>query len=395
MQLRDAARLNTLYESNLLDTPAERAFDRLTSLAAKVIGAPVALVTLVEVDRQYFKSFVGLNELLASMRETPITHSFCQYVVTSGHPLIVENAPEHPVVCDNPAIRDFNIIAYAGIPLTLSNGQTLGSFCVIDDKPRVWTEEEIAMLYDLAEGVITEIELRLRTYALEARNRDLDAYSHIVAHDLRAPLSTIMGYSNLIQMTYRAYEKPDEIKLYADEITCACAGMAQMIDQLLRLARLNDDEIEITQLDIAPLVSQVLARFDHEITQTGVKINVEDFPPALGNPSLLVEVFANLIGNALKYADTTKKASYIHLRGYLEGGKVRYEVEDNGIGIAQTDQERMFEMFTRLDAMKEVSGFGLGLSIVNQIIDRMHGQVGVESVPGTGSIFWFTLPAAS
>ena len=159
--LRDPARLAVLRRTELLDSLAEEEFDRLVRLAARVLRVPVALVSLVDSNRQFFKSCVGLGEPWASQRETPLSHSFCQHAVISREPLIIDDAREHPLVQDNLAIRDLNVIAYAGIPLITRDGAALGSFCAIDNVPRVWSSDEIAIVKDLAAAVMTEIELRL------------------------------------------------------------------------------------------------------------------------------------------------------------------------------------------------------------------------------------------
>ncbi len=161
--IRHPERLAALRETTLLDTPAEEAFDRLTRLAARILHAPAALVSLVDEDRQFLKSRLGLPEPWASLGETPLSYSFCQHTVASGEPLIIQDARDHPLVFDNLAIAELQVVAYAGIPLITSNGQVLGSFCVLDDHPRIWTEDEIAILTDLAGAVMSEIELRAAT----------------------------------------------------------------------------------------------------------------------------------------------------------------------------------------------------------------------------------------
>jgi PAS domain S-box-containing protein len=154
------ARLEALRRLELVDSSAEPAFDRLTMLAARVLKTSVVLISLVDQTRQFFKSFVGLSEPWATLRETPLSHSFCQYVVASSAPLIIDDARTHPLVQNNLAIADLNVIAYAGIPLITHEGYALGSFCAIDSTPRAWTDDEIAILEDLAAAVMTEIELR-------------------------------------------------------------------------------------------------------------------------------------------------------------------------------------------------------------------------------------------
>ena len=158
--VRDRGRVRALRRSRILDTPPEEHFDRLAALAARVVNAPVALVSLVDEDRQFFKSCLGLAEPWASRRETPLSHSFCQHAVASREPLIITDSREHPLVRDNLAIPDLNAIAYAGIPLIDRGGNALGSFCVIDSKPRTWTSAEIDLLKDLSEDVVAELERR-------------------------------------------------------------------------------------------------------------------------------------------------------------------------------------------------------------------------------------------
>ena len=180
--VRDADRLKALRHVALLDTPAEESFDRLTRLAARLLEVPIALVSLVDEDRQFFKSHCGLPEPWASRRETPLSHSFCQHAVELGRPLVIDDAREHPLVRDNLAITDLNVIAYLGIPLVTPDGHVLGSFCAIDTEPRRWTDDEVATLADLARAVSTEIELRLeiraRSSVEEERARLLEWLNH-------------------------------------------------------------------------------------------------------------------------------------------------------------------------------------------------------------------------
>lgn len=162
--VHDGARLAALHDLGLLDTDAEQDFDRYTRLATELLGVPVSLVSLVAAGRQFFKSQHGLTGPVADARQTPLSHSFCQYAVASGQPLVISDAREHPLVADNLAIRDLGVIAYAGMPLVLSDGHAVGAFCAIDGVPRDWSERDIRILGDLAAAVIAHLELR-RTLA--------------------------------------------------------------------------------------------------------------------------------------------------------------------------------------------------------------------------------------
>lgn len=163
--VHDQQRLKAVEKTRLLDSESEARFDRLAELAANVLAAPVALVSLVHRDRQFFKSCIGLPEPWATQRQTPMSHSFCQHAIAEGRPLVINNAHEDPRVRDNLAIRDLNVVAYLGVPLVV-DGQALGTLCVIDDKPRVWLREQIDVVKALAAAVTNEIRLTVAAQGL-------------------------------------------------------------------------------------------------------------------------------------------------------------------------------------------------------------------------------------
>jgi GAF domain-containing protein len=158
--VNDPDRLAAVDATGLLDSDVMPSFDRLARLASHVLHAPVALVSLVASDRQFFMSCLGMPEPWASRRGSPLSHSFCQHAVASREPLLVDDAREHELLRDNLAIRDMGVIAYAGIPL-IANGQPLGTLCVIDSQPRHWTTHQVELLTDIAASVVTEISLAM------------------------------------------------------------------------------------------------------------------------------------------------------------------------------------------------------------------------------------------
>ncbi len=161
--LTDPERLASLRATGLLDSPPEEDFDRLARLAARLLDAPTALVTLVDSDRQFLKSAPGLTASpWAETRETSLSHSICQHVVERQKPLVVDDLREHPVLRDSLAIPDLSVVAYAGVPLTRPDGHVMGSLCVTDSEPRHWTADQVKTLEDLAHSVVAEIELRAR-----------------------------------------------------------------------------------------------------------------------------------------------------------------------------------------------------------------------------------------
>ena len=158
--LAEPGRLAALHDAALLDSPPAESFDRLARLAARVVNAPVALVSAIDRDRQFFKSCLGLPEPWATRRETPLSHSFCQHVVAAREPVIVSDARKDERLLDNLAIRDLGVIAYLGVPLITREGHAVGTLCVIDHQPRIWTPDEISLVKDVASAVVTEITMR-------------------------------------------------------------------------------------------------------------------------------------------------------------------------------------------------------------------------------------------
>ncbi len=166
--LADTARLEALRKTLLMDSEVEAAFDRLTNLARRIIDTPVSMVSLVDDQRQFFKSAEGLD-----IRETPVRGSFCQHVVETGEPLIINDARSHPLVSDSPYIKNHQFVGYLGLPLSTSDGHNIGSLCVIDSKPHEWTQNEIEILREISNSVMMEIELRVKIELEQEQQRKI------------------------------------------------------------------------------------------------------------------------------------------------------------------------------------------------------------------------------
>ena len=186
--LSSPGRLAALRRTALLDSPPEAAFDRLTALAAAVLRAPIALVSLVDEHRQFFKSAVGLGQPLASLRETPIPYSICALVAQTGEPLILEDARLHRLVKERGIVSELGIVAYAGAPITTRDGHVLGALCVMDHVPRVWSPLDVQVLGTLAASASTEVALRLLT---QRRAIPDDAHSMLSSLVSAAPQAII------------------------------------------------------------------------------------------------------------------------------------------------------------------------------------------------------------
>ncbi|QJY45311.1 GAF domain-containing SpoIIE family protein phosphatase [Pseudonocardia broussonetiae] len=206
----DPARLRALEQSGL-GSRSDPEMERIATRVQRWLDVPVALVSLVQPEQQVFPGFVGLPEPWASRRATPLSHSFCQHVVASAEPLIVENAPEHPLVRDNLAIPDLGVMAYAGMPLTDTEGHVLGSLCAIDTRPRPWTPGQIEALRDLAWGCSVELRLRLARFDAEQERARRDL--------LEGDLRTSFDQSQSMLLTAQAFTRTATVTDVRDRIS--------------------------------------------------------------------------------------------------------------------------------------------------------------------------------
>ncbi|MBL7065591.1 MAG: PAS domain S-box protein [Anaerolineae bacterium] len=254
--------------------------------------------------------------------------------------------------------------------------------------------------------------LRQRTAELQARNEELDAYAHTVAHDLKAPLALIVGFAHVLDEDRTAL--PDEV-MHRHLHTIAQSGRkaSNIIDELLLLAEMRKMEVKMRPLDMASIVAEVRQRLAYEIEECQAEIvSPETWPVALGYGPWVEEVWVNYLSNALKYGgqppriqlgfgesasqriDGSTEPVLSIAEGLAEVPMVRFWIRDNGPGIPLEDQAQLFTPFTQLHRVR-AKGFGLGLSIVRRIVEKLGGQVGVESEVGRGSTFSFTLPSHS
>jgi signal transduction histidine kinase len=400
--LRSPDRVRLLEELGLLDTRANEAFDRLTRLATKITGAPVSLVTLFDNDRQIFKGMIGLPDPWASMRETPLSHSFCQYVMATEDPLIVADARENPLLCDNLAIRDLDVIAYMGMPLRLSNSICVGSFCVIDNKKREWTPHEIDIMEELSASVITEIELHLQILlreqdelqmldlALELERQDmLNNFIQDVSHEFRTPLASI-GSS-----AYLLYRHTDENKRrqYLDRINEQVGDIENLIDSMLSIIRLDTnqipqdesvkvhDGIQDALTGIRRLIEEKQLDVEVEFTQTPLSV--------LGDPHYFTLALKQVLHNAAKF---TSERGKIIVRTMTASPYIAHiDVIDDGPGISEDAAAHLFDLFYRQDVSRTKRGFGLGLPIAQRILETYGGNVRLLQTGENGSIFRITL----
>jgi signal transduction histidine kinase len=248
----------------------------------------------------------------------------------------------------------------------------------------------VALKEQIAERERIEAALRQYTLELEARNKELDAFAHTVAHDLKGPLNIMLGFANALPESWRTLSAED-IREYLRIIAKTGAKMDNIIEELLLLASTRE-QVQTTPLDMSNIVAEVRQRLKYVVDEYQAEITApEDWPSALGYGPWVEEVWINYINNAIKYGGQPPRVE-LGADPPTDEGTVRFWVRDNGPGISTEDQARLFTPFAQLQVRAQ--GHGLGLSIVQRIMNKLDGQVGVESEVGQGSVFFFVLPGA-
>ena len=252
----------------------------------------------------------------------------------------------------------------------------------------------LSINHDITERKQAEEAMQQYAQQLQEHNEDLDAFSHTVAHDLKNPLGTIMGFADLLLEGYSKLSK-DEISNYLSLIINDGKKTQQIINSLLLFASVRKVEIKTEELNMGDIVAETIDRLTSMIKKSDTEIILPDvWPVALGYAPWIEEVWTNYLSNAIKYGGTTPYIEIGTDTGNMENvpeGMVRFWIRDNGPGISAENKKLLFNKFERLDQVK-TEGHGLGLSIVRRIIGKLGGEVGVESEQGMGSLFYFTLP---
>jgi signal transduction histidine kinase len=378
-------RLRELEAYDIINAAVDDDFDFLTSLAAQICGTKISLISLITKDKQCFLSSHGLYT-----SETPKDFSFCAHAInTPREPFVVEDARLDVRFFDNPfTTGDPHVIFYAGIPLVNSNGYPLGSLCVIDDKPGKLSDTQLIKLKNLARQTVKLLELRRSHIELKAANEDLEQFAYIAAHDLKEPLRGITTYLSVFKKKYS--EQLDERALiYIDNAFKSAQRMKNLITDILDFSKTGTVGHE--QIDLNILLDSIISNYNIDKNSSEVKITKTHLPTLTGDASSFIQLFTNLIDNAIKYQPEGNIAE-IKIDAEEQETNWTISVADNGIGIAPKHQEKVFQVFKRLHTESEYSGTGIGLANCKKIVTALGGKIWYEGNKPKGTIFIFTVP---
>jgi signal transduction histidine kinase/CheY-like chemotaxis protein len=406
-------RLATLYRYDLLDTPPEDDFDRITSLARRILNVPVCLISLVDRDREWHKSAAGTEPV-----ENPRDESFCAHAITRDDPLIVPDAREderfrdYPLVTGESSIKleqsghDIQLRAYAGVPLQVDNGKALGTLCVVDHQPRSFTEEEIRTLQDLAMEVVSKLDLRLKNKQFEQlkdeaeqANRAKSTFLARMSHDIRTPLNSISGVSDLLSESDLSPEQQE----YVTILKHASEMLLNLINDILDFSKIEAGELELTEqvFYLDEFIDKSVSCLSRQAYDKGVELVLDvdsDCPARLvGDPRRLQQIVVNLVGNAIKFTEEGEVVLRVRPDDAADDRTTLvWEIVDSGPGIPEEDQQEIFRSYrqSRAEMTQDSGGTGLGLAISKHLVQKMGGEIGLESEPGVGSVFRCHIPFA-
>lgn len=385
----EAQRLAELHDLQILDTPPEERFDRITRTAQRLFGVKTALISLIDADRQWFKSKQGLDG-----EETPRKLAFCSHAILDAQVMVVPDALKDVRFADNPFVTDEpNVRFYAGAPLKGPNGYPVGTLCVLGPQERSFSTKDEAMLRDLADWAeieLSNLELARALAELRQQERSKQEFVAMLAHELRTPLTAIRGALGLVNSGTTGALPPKAQTLIATANRNA-ERLTALINDFLDLEKIagGNMPLELVPTDLNVVAQQ--ASEDNAALASANDIKIElslDSAPVVAEVDAprLAQVLTNLLSNATKFSPA---GSAIDVNVKAHGEKAVLSVRDRGPGIPQDFIAKLFQRFAQAGALdnKGQRGTGLGLAICKALVNGMRGDIRYRPREGGGSEF--------
>lgn len=390
---KEIERLKVLQEYHILDTLQEEIFDDITSLASSICNMPISLISLIDENRQFFKSHHGVE-----INQTPLEISICKHLIESDSDFFeVVDLREDSRFQDNPLVTlDPKIVSYFGISLKTITGVAFGTLCVIGKDKKKLNDEQKNALKILSKQVVSLLELRKSNFLLKSYQTKLEDYiqesrefTYIAAHDLKAPVRGINSFLRLIESKHTDWDDKD--RKYLDVIFDNVSRMDNLILDLMNYANCTSIEVNNENINVDTLVKDIFENLIKNLNIPEAKLKTNELPTMMYSSNAISLIFNNLINNALKY-QTSESIPEIEINCIEDKVDWIFEVKDNGIGIAEEYFETIFKPFKRLHLQSEFAGSGLGLAATKKLIQNLNGTIWVKSKEGIGTSFLFSLP---
>ncbi|MCH2055478.1 MAG: ATP-binding protein [Thalassotalea sp.] len=387
----ETQRLQALYSYDILDTEAEKVFDDLTELASEICETPIALISLVDPDRQWFKSKIGVD-----VSETHRDIAFCAHAIHEREVFEVPNALEDERFCDNPLVtEDPNIRFYAGAQLVTPSGHAIGTLCTISDKPKKLNDHQRKALQILSRQVIAQMELRQSLKEAKDASDFKTEFLSNISHEVRTPLNAITGFSQAIIEQSSKTPLPADIHDYVQEIDFSAGRLLHIVNSVLDLSKIEAGKMEVipTWFQAAKFLQHINGMMQIKAKEKDVSLNfdiAEDLPELLFlDEGKVGQILINIINNAVKFTEAGK---HIFVSAHVNSHSLNFVIEDQGIGISKENQLNLFNKYEQVGNKRNSEGTGLGLCITKSLVELMEGDIALTSQLGKGTKLTVSLP---
>lgn len=398
MHPQETERQLILEKYQVLDTLAEAAYDDITQIASAICGTQIAVISLIDKERQWFKSVIGLDA-----KETPRDVAFCAHAILQSDLFVVKDATKDARFVHNPLVTSHpNIRFYAGAPLTSPEGLNLGTLCVIDSAPKDLTEAQSQVLMALSRQVMLLLELRLNLSQIntlkniaEGLAKSKADFLASMSHEIRTPMNGIIGMTGLLMQTSLTPEQ----KEFVETINGSSNSLLTLINDILDFSKIEAGKLhmETIEFNLDQLLKEVEMMFSPYVIEKGLGMEFGRTHlkhHVKSDPTRLRQILVNLVNNAVKFTEKGKITVELQLIQTSETkSKIKFLIKDSGIGIPADTIPKLFNDFIQVDSSttRRFGGTGLGLSICKRLVSLLDGTIGVESKEGQGSTFWFEL----
>lgn len=391
-------RLAALKRYNILDTLPDTAFDDATKLVSYICGVPIAHISFIDENRQWFKSEIGIG-----VSEVPREISFCRYTIMDTKMVEINDTFLNDRFKDDANVTGgFNVRFYAGVPLTTPDGFNIGTLCAVDHVAKELDENQRNALSLVAKHVMAQLEIGTKNIELNYQRKIAeravlakDNFLANMSHEIRTPLNAIIGFTDLLAQT-----NLDDVQLdYIDSVQIAGENLLLIVNDILDLSKMESGNltIEAEQFNLRKTLKHVYNLLKVKVSKE-VEFNLyldADMPEmVVGDQGRLNQILVNLVGNSLKFTQEGDVTVSVKMIEQTEHNySLRFSVKDTGIGIEKNKLETIFERFTQAEetTTRRFGGTGLGLNIVKQLIELQNGEIHVKSTPNRGSEFYFVL----